>query len=183
LRFAAGLFLAGVVIAAALIVLTGGGGTATPKKPPPPTPLPKLSVQFNDRALGVTGLATRHWVIGGKGPFLHLVSTDHKAIIAIGTPGAARTAHGALHVAIATIRGTYRNTTLRQAPGSLLGGRPAYTVVMYATNRRGVRLRILLATAAGRKLAYVMQAFTASDTPVNILVEAQEIISTLRFEN
>ncbi|MGI8801745.1 MAG: hypothetical protein ACR2KV_06170 [Solirubrobacteraceae bacterium] len=181
LRFAAGLFAAGVLIAGVVLLLTGGS-SQTPAKPPP-VKLPKLSEAFNDRLLGVTGLSTRNWVIGGLGPFLHLESTDHTAIIAIGAPGAARTAHGALHVAIATVRHSYKNVTLKQARGSSLGGRPAYSVVMYGTNARGVHLRILIATAVGRKLAYVMQVFTATKAPLTVLEEAQEIIATLRFNN
>jgi hypothetical protein len=173
-----------VLIAAGLVALTsGGGGGARPKPLPPPAKLPKLTQAFNDRSLGVTGLVTRRWVVGGLGPFLHLVSVDHKAVIAIGAPGAARTAHGALHTAIAAIRRAYKKTTLNQALGSSLGGRPARSVVMYGTNNRGARLRILIATAEGSKLAYVMQVFTQSDAPLRDLEEAQQIIATLRFNN
>lgn len=183
-RFAAGLFAAGVLITAGLLALTSGGGSPAkpPFRPPPPAKLPKLSEQFYDRSLGITGLATRRWVVGGLGPFLHLVSTDRKAVIAIGSPGPARTAHGALHVGIAAIRRAYRNVTLNQAAGSTLGGRPARSVVMYGTNAGGTRLRILLATAEGRRLAYVMQVFTASNAPLRVLEEAQQIITTLRFK-
>jgi hypothetical protein len=182
LRFAAGLFVAGVLIAAAVVALTSGGSSPT-KQPPVRVKLPALTEKFTDRALGVTGLATRRWVIGGVGPILHLTSIDRKALIAIGSPGAARTAHGALHVAIATIRNTYRKVTLKQAPGSTLAGRPAFSVVMYGTNVRGARIRILVATAEGVRLAYVMQAFTAVNAPLRDLEEAQQIIATLRFSN
>jgi hypothetical protein len=181
LGFAAGLFVAGVLIAGGVVALTSGGGTAS--KPPPPAKLPTLTQRFNDKSLGVTGLITRRWVVGGIGPILHLVSVDRKAVIAIGAPGAARTAHGALHAAIATIRKVYKQVTLNQALGSTLGGRPARSVVMYGTNPRGARLRILVATAEGRKLAYVMQVFTASNAPLRTLEEAQQIIATLRFNN
>jgi hypothetical protein len=171
-----------VVIAGAILLLTGGGGGSSPPKPAVPlAKLPALTERFTDRSLGVTGLATRRWVVGGVGPILHLTSVDHQALIAIGAPGAARTAHGALHAAIATIRGTYRKVTLKQAPGSRLGGRPAYSVVMYGTNVRGVRVRILVATAAGARLAYVMEAFAAIKAPLRDLEEAQEIIASLRF--
>jgi len=185
LRFGAGLFAAGVVIAAALIALTGGGTTPRRRLPPPPPPakLAKLTEAFNDRSLGVTGLTTRRWVVGGRGPILHLVSNDRRAIIVVGAPGRASTAHAALHVAIDVIRKAYRNVTLAQATGSTLGGRPARSVVMHGTDHRGARLRILVATAAGRKLAYVMQVFTASNARLRILEEAQQIIATLRFNN
>lgn len=181
MRFAAGLFVAGVVITAALIALTGGGGSKPGTPTRPVAKLPTLTEQFNDRLLGVTGLATREWVVGGVGPLLHITSIDRKAVIAITAPGAARTAHGALHVAIAAVRKAYKHVTLKQAPGSTLGGRPARSVVMYGNNFRGTRIRILLATAAGTKLAYVVQVFTAPDTPLRILEESQQIIATLRF--
>jgi hypothetical protein len=181
LRFAAGLFVAGVAITAALIALTSGGGGAPKPKVPVLAKLPTLSEQFNDRLLGVTGLATREWVVGGYGPTLHITSTNRKAVIAIGAPGAARTAHAALHVGIAAIRKAYKHVTLKQAPGSILGGRPARSVVMYGNNFHNVRVRILLATATGTKLAYVVQVFTALDTPLRTLEESQQILATLRF--
>jgi hypothetical protein len=180
LRFAAGLFTAGVLITAALLALTSGGGTAT-KPLPPPAKLPKLTEAFSDRALGVTGVATRSWVVGGLGPILHLISVDRRAIIAIDAPGSPRIAHGALHAAIGAIRSGFKNVTLKQAPGSTLGGRPAISVVMYGTNRFGVRVRILVASATGRKVTYVMQVSTASNATLRDLEEAQQIISTLRF--
>ncbi len=186
LRFAEGLFAAGVLVTALIIILTASGPTSAPPKPkplPPPAKLPRLTERFQDRLLGVTGLATRHWVVGGVGPILHLVSSDHKAAIVIGAPGATRTADAALHVAISVIRQAYSHVTLKQAIGSVLGGRPARSVVMYGTNKAGAQLRILLATAKGRKLAYVMQAFTARNASLRVLEESQQIIATLRFQN
>ncbi len=179
LSFGAGLFAAGVIIAGILIVLPSGG--SAPRPGPPLAKLPKLTEKFYDQTLGITGLATTRWVVGGVGPILHLTSIDRRALIAIDSPGAARTTHAALHVAIATIRNTYKNVTLKQATGASLGGRPAVSVVMYATNIRHARIRILLAAAQGQRLAYVMQAITATNAPLRDLEEAQEIISTLRF--
>lgn len=178
LRFAAGLFVAGVLITGAVIALTGGGGKP---KPRPLAKLPTLTAQFNARLLGITGLATREWVVGGYGPTLHLTSTDRKAVIAIGAPGPASRAHAALHVAIAAIRKAYKHVTLKQAPGSQLGGLPAFSVVMYGNNFRKVRIRILIAAVRGRKLTYLVQVFTAPDTPLRILEESQQILATLRF--
>ncbi len=178
--FAAGLFVAGVVIAAGLIVLTGGG-KSKPKVVVAPARLPALTAKFQDRALGITGLATRRWVVGGVGPILHLTSVDRKALIAIDAPGAARTAHGALHTAIATMRKLYKNVTVKQSAISTLGGLPAYVVVMNATSVRGARLQVLVASAQGKKLAYVMEAFTALHAPQIDIQEAREIIATLRF--
>ncbi len=184
LRFAAGLFLAGVLITAVLLIVTGGG-TTVPRRaaPPPPAPLPKLTEQFYDRALGVTGLTTRRWVVGGVGPILHLISVDRKVVIAVDAPGAAQKAHAALHAAIDVIRKLYRNVTLNQALPGPLGGRPSISVVMYGTNAKGTRVRTLVASATGRKLTYVMEVSAPVNAPLVDLEEAQEIIATLRFNN
>jgi hypothetical protein len=179
--FAAGLFVSGVVIAGIVILATGGNDANTPPAAPPPAKLPALTEHFIDRELGVTGFIARDWIVGGKGAILRLGSTDGKAIIAIVAPGAASTAPAALNAALAVIRKAYKHVTVKKALGSSLGGRPAQSVVIYATNAHHAHVRILLATARGRHYAYALQASTASTAPLRLLEEAQETIATLRF--
>jgi hypothetical protein len=181
LPFAAGLFVSGVVIAGVVILVTGGGNTANPPAPPPPAKLPALTERFTDRKLGVTGVVARDWIVGGTGAILRLGSTDGKAIIAIVAPGAASTAQSALTSALDVIRKDYKHVTVKKAAGSSLGGRPAQSVVVYATTAHHVKVRILLASARGRHYAYALQASTARNAPVRLLEEAQETIATLRF--
>jgi hypothetical protein len=181
LPFAAGLFLSGVVIAGVVILLTGGGSPSSTPTPPPPAKLPTLTEHFVDRALGVTGFVAPGWIVGGTGAILRLASTDGKAIIAVVAPGAASTAPSALTTALAVIRKSYKHVTVRKAPGASLGGRPAQSVVVYATNSHGAHVRILLASARGRRYAYALQASTARTAPLHLLEETQETIATLRF--
>jgi len=182
LPFAVGLFVSGVVIAALVILLTGSSGDSHPPPvPPPPAKLPALTQHFVDRELGVTGYVARDWIVGGKGGILRLGSIDGRAIIAVVAPGAASTAPAALTTALAAIRRTYKQVTVRKAFGSSLGGRPAQSVVVYATTLRGVHVRILVASARGRRYAYAVQASTAANAPLRLLEEAQETIATLRF--
>jgi hypothetical protein len=182
--FGIGLFVSGVVIAGIVILLTGGNSpSGSPSVPPAPAPakLPPLTEHFVDRAIGVTGLIAPGWLVGGKGATLRLASVDGRAIIAIVTPGVAATASAALTTALAVVRRVYKHVTVKRAPGSSLGGRPAQSVVVYATNSHGAKVRILLASARGRRLAYALQASTASNASLQLLEEAQETIATLRF--
>jgi len=181
LPFAVGLFVSGVVIAAIVILLTGSSGDSKPPAAPPPAKLPALTERFVDRTLGVTGYVARDWIVGGKGPVLRLGSIDGLAIIAVVAPGAANTAPSALTSALDVIRRTYKHVTVKTAVGSSLGGRPAQSVVVYATTLRGVHVRILVASARGRRYAYALQATTAARAPLRLLEEAQETIATLRF--
>jgi hypothetical protein len=181
LPFAAGLFLSGVVIAGIVILVTGGSSQPRAPAPTPPAKLPAMTERFVDKALGVTGFVAGDWIVGGKGAILRLASTDGRAIIAIVAPGAASTAPAALTTALTAIRKTYKHVTVRKAPGASLGGRPAQSVVVYATTAHGVKVRILLATARGRRYAYAMQASTARKAPLRLLEETQETIATLRF--
>ncbi len=181
LPFAVGLFVSGVVIAAIVILFTGGSGDSNPRTPPPPAKLPPLTQHFVDRELGVTGYVARDWIVGGKRGILRLGSLDGRAIIAIVAPGAANTAADALTSAVAVIRRTYKHVTVKKALGASLGGRPAQSVVVYATSLRGVNVRILVATARGQRYAYALQASTAAKAPLRLLEEAQETIATLRF--
>jgi hypothetical protein len=181
LPFAAGLFVSGVVIAGIVILLTGGGGESKVPTPPPLAKLPALTERFVDKELGVTGYVAPGWIVGGKGAILRLGSTDGKAIIAIVAPGAASTASAALTTTLAAIRKTYKHVSVKKAPGASLGGRPAQSVVIYATTVRGVHVRILLASARGRRYAYALQASTSVRAPLKLLEETQETIATLRF--
>lgn len=181
LPFAVGLFVSGVVIAAIVILLTGGSGGSKPPAPPPPAKLPPLTQHFVDRELGVTGYVAHDWIVGGKRGILRLGSLDGRAIIAIVAPGAANTVKDVLTSALSVIRRTYKHVTLKKALGASLGGRPAQSVVVYATTLRGVHVRILVATARGRRYAYALQASTSATAPLRLLEEAQETIATLRF--
>jgi hypothetical protein len=178
LPFAAGLFVSGVVIAGIVILLTGSSNTPTP---PRPAKLQPLTQHFADKELGVTGYVGRDWIVGGKGAILRLGSTDGKAIIAIVAPGVAATAQAALTGALAAIRKEYKHVTVKRAPGSSLGGRPAQSLVVYATNLRHASVRILLATASGKHYAYALQASTSTGASLRLLEETQETIATLRF--
>lgn len=178
LPFAAGLFVSGVVIAAIVILLTGGSTTPTP---PRPARLQPLTEHFVARELGVTGYVGRDWIVGGKGAILRLGSTDGKAIIAIVAPGVASTARAALTSALAAIRKEYKHVTVKTAPGSSLGGRPAQSLVVYATNFHHASVRILLATARGKHYAYALEASTSTTASLRLLEETQETIATLRF--
>ncbi|HEX3873540.1 MAG TPA: hypothetical protein VHW26_05305 [Solirubrobacteraceae bacterium] len=180
LPFAAGLFVSGVVIAAIVILLTGSSPSNAPVAPPP-AKLPALGQRFTDKALGVTGYVARDWIVGGAHGILRLGSTDGKAIIAVVAPGAASTAKDALTTALGVIRKSYKHVRVKQAPGSSLGGLPAQSVVVYARTAHGVSVRILLASARGRRYAYALQASTAKNAPLRLLEETQETIATLRF--
>ncbi len=86
-----------------------------------------------------------------------------------------------LKPAVDTIRKAYTSVSVKHALGSTLGGVPARSVVLYARNKRGVPIRILVAAAQGRHTAWVLEAFTAQKAPQRALVEAQQIILSLHL--
>jgi hypothetical protein len=86
-----------------------------------------------------------------------------------------------LRSTLASIRKIYHNISLKPGRGTSLGGLPARSAVVYATNQRGIPIRILVAAARGPRLRYVLEAFTAQHAPVHDLVETQQIVIALRL--
>lgn len=165
-------------IVVAVILLTSGGGGSKPKAR---GALPAAPEIYSDPALRITGRLPADWTaLRGPG-FLRLLSNDHRAVVAFAAPAAAPRYRELLPSAVAELRKLYRVTQVKRGSGRTVGGRPASSVVVYATNSAKRRLRILIAAARGRRKAYLLETFTDVDAPARQLVEAQEILLFVRF--
>lgn len=169
---------AALIAAVIAITATGGGGS----KPPPPARLPPLVRTFANVSIGVTGGLPADWsAVRGPG-FVQLSSHDGKAIIEIAAQSiTAGSNPPLLRTALASIRKTYGASTVKHAIGARLGGLPARSVVVYARNRHHVPIRVLVAAALARRLAYVLEAFTSRSATVHDLTESQQIVFDLRL--
>ena len=104
------------------------------------------------------------------------------AVVAITSQqGIAASSQSELNAAVNAIRHRYHSVTVKQAPGSSLGGLPARSVVVYTQNAQHVPLRVLVASAKGPHHAYILEAFNPVKAPVNALVETQQVVLTLRL--
>lgn len=83
--------------------------------------------------------------------------------------------------AVDSVRRAYGNLTVKHGVGTTLGGLHARSVVLYAHNRSGVPIRILVAAALGHRTAWVLEAFSARQASQGDLVEAQQVVIALRL--
>lgn len=164
---------------AAALIATGCGSHA--RKPPPPANLPPLPLAFANPPMGARGPLPGDWsAIKGPG-FIQLRARDGNALIVIASSDKSSSASALVAAEVAKIRRTYTGVTLKRAVGARLGGLPARSQVAYGRNRRRVPLRILVAGASGKRVNYVLEAFTALRVPLHDLVEAQQIVYAMRL--
>lgn len=166
------------IVVAVLLATSGGDGH---KQGNPSARLPKLSGTFAYRSIGVSGSLPHGWTATKtRGSLIRLTSADRTAVVAIGADSATSD-QAVLDAALATARKTYRPQTVRHLPAAKLAGLPARDVLLLGRSQRGVPIRVLLASAHGRKLTYLLEVFTAQRSPARRLVEAQQILLALRL--
>jgi hypothetical protein len=169
-----------VLILIIVVITTNGHGT--PKIAPPPAALPPLVQTFANRAMGATGRLPRGWTAVRAAGLLRLANRPGSAVIVIASVAARpNNPPPLLATSLASIRKSYGPVMVEHGNGTTLGGLPARSIVLFTRNKRGVPLRILLAAAQGKRLAYVLEAFTARSASVRDLTETQEAVSGLRL--
>lgn len=101
--------------------------------------------------------------------------------ITISVPGR-RGAHARiLRASVRTLRSRYRAVRVRARQRRRLGRLPAEVRVLSARSARGTALRILVATARGRRGTYLLHVFSAEQAPAARLVEGQRVLRSLRL--
>ena len=117
-----------------------------------------------------------------EGGAVALLRQDGGVVIAISTPGPAEDAAEIQREALAAIESQYRKVETTGRTRDLeLGGRRAISATLVATHpKKKKELRILISTAKGRKMAYLVEV-VAADLNQG-LVEAQAVLSGLRLK-
>ena len=161
-------------IVAVVIIATSGGSSRKPL-------LPNLVGSYKNANVGIRVHLPKGWTTDNVRGVLRFRSPDSSAVIALAAFPRPSATGELLLSALRTVLGEYTNTTVKRGPGTKLAGLPARSTVIYGRNRHGTLIRILLAGAKGRSHAYLLDVFTARNTPGNELVQAQEIISTLEL--
>ncbi len=171
-----------MVILAIILITAGGSGRPTARALPPPAKLPPLVQSFASSAIGVTGQLPMGWTaVRGPG-FVRLASRDHTSQIAlVSQPSVPGKKLPLLRSALASIHKAYGAIKVKHGRGTTLGGLPARSVVLYTRNKAGIPIRVLVAAAQGKHLAYILEAFNAQRAPLRDLVETQQIVIALRL--
>ena len=168
-----------MAIPVTLAVRSGNGDGSSIPTPQPPA---IGGLEF-DRTVGVELRLPEGWSREREESFVVFRSDDQHVLVSISVPGPAGDAGEIHEQAIDTIEQTHDAVEIvERANGQRLGGRPAQTAVVAARNRENQNeLRILIATAKGEDLAYLVQVFAAAPNSGQALAEAQALLNDLRL--
>ncbi|MGI8429796.1 MAG: hypothetical protein ACR2OB_10930 [Solirubrobacteraceae bacterium] len=179
--FALGVAIPVVIIVVIVLFTTGGSGSQAKKRPPRPAKLPPLSQAYTSSSIGVVGLLPADWTARRGSGFVRLGSRDGGALIVIAAESNHSGTHALLLAALKTLTKHRPEIKLKLGRGTKLGGLPANSRVIYTRDARGTPIRILVAGARGKHLGYVVEAITLRNASVHDLVEAQQVVLTLRL--
>ncbi len=142
--------------------------------------LPRVGRVVENRAIGARIRMPKGWKVRRGGRMIILRSPESSTIMSISGPPGARNSRNVLGTAVAAIRQQYRGVTARRLAGKV-SGLPTVSRVVSATNKRGVRLNILVAAPQGRARAWLVEVFSGPGARAKRLPEAQAALGTLRL--
>lgn len=132
------------------------------------------------RAIGARIRKPKGWKVRRVGRAITLRSPDSTTLMSISQPPGGVQNREVLRSAVAVIGQGYRRVKARRLPGKV-AGLPTVSRVVSATNRKGVRLNILVAASQGRGRAWLVQVFSGPGARAKRLPEAQVALGTLRL--
>ena len=177
----------GLLVAIPVTILVSGGGDA----PAPSAPLEEIKVKAPDvgpkkveKSMGVELRVPRGWSREHKDEVLELQSKDGAARVAISAPGPAADAQTLHAQVVEGLRSSYRDFEVQKRIGKTkVGGLRGEATVAAGTVRSkqgSVRQSVVVTTAEGEELAYLVVVFTGGQTNDEVL-EAQALVNNLRF--
>jgi hypothetical protein len=169
----------GLVVAIPVTITVRGGdsGDDTPDAPE----LPEVQPLEFDRDVGVELRLPKGWKRTRENGSVTLTSRDRSTLIGISTPGPAEDVTPIHNAAIDAIKSKYRAVeVVTRSENKRLGGRPAAVAAISARHpKRNAPLRILVATAKGENLAYLVEVVASGTSGI---VEAQVLLNNLALE-
>jgi hypothetical protein len=167
-----------IAIPITLLIRGGGGDSAGPAT----RTAPPLGPPVRDRGLAVRYRVPKGWKESRQASAIRLLSGDRTAQLVIAAPASAAASEEVLDDALAAIRSGYEDVEIASGSGRKVGGLRAKGAVISARNRRGARLRILVAVARGKKRTHLVELFlAASDSGPQRVRQAQFAVDSLRF--
>ena len=142
--------------------------------------IPRAGRVVVDRGLGVRIRKPRGWEEAREGRGITLRSPDATTIMSISQPAGGVSNRDVLRSAMGVIEQGYRRVSVRTLRAKL-AGLPSVNRVVSATNRKGVRVNILVAAPPGSRRAWLVQVFSGPGARAKRLPEAQVALNTLRL--
>lgn len=174
--------LVNVVVIVGVLLLKGtdeGADAGGPKRLAPQRVPQAGRVVVND-TIGASIRAPIGWGVEGRDRAIVLRSPDSTTIMSIAEPPGGGSSGELLGSAVGAVQQRYRDVTARPLHGQV-AGLPTVSRVLSATNRRGVRLNVLVSSPQGRGRAWLVQVFSGPGARARRLPEAQVALGTLRL--
>jgi hypothetical protein len=168
LRMTAAAFAAAAIALGVLLGLSLAGNTAG-------------STFFAVPSAGIRGTLPSTWTTSSRAGGIALVSADRSAVVEIAAPAPAAAANALLNSTIAAIDREYTGARLISTAMKSVAGLRGTVATLLARTRSGGTVHILLDTAAGRRVAYIVEVFTTTGAPTSTIVAAQEILDSLEL--
>ena len=176
------LLIAAFVVVNIIVVLVVVRVTGDDDKDEGDSPNPNTGRVVRNAAIGAELRRPKGWKVKSKGRAITMRSPDSSTIMSISHPPGAKNGPRVVRTAVAAIRAQYRGVSTRRFRGKV-AGLPTTSRVVTATNRRRVRLNILVAAPQGRTRAWLVQVFSAPGARNRRLGEAQASLGTLRLRS
>ena len=186
-RLVALLLIAAIGVAVAALAfdvelpLVGGEGAQEQEELSKPPALTEATTVKED---GLTVGWPEDWSQSRERASLRLQSPDRAVAISVSAPAIVKAARGrriVLNDALKAIRRNYTRVRVTRGRPGRLDGYPTAQAVVSARNRNRVPVRILVIVAWRKRLAYLVEVFSAENAPGRRLVEAQTILSSVRL--
>lgn len=179
--------IVGLVIAIPItIFVSGNSGTPAPSAPPEAIEVkaPDVGPKKVEQSIGVELRVPAGWSREQKQDVLELQSRDGTARVAISAPGPAADADRLHAQVLDGLRSSYGNFEVaKRIEKAKLGGlRGEATVAtgMLKSRQGKAQQRMVVTTAEGKDLAYLVVVFSGAETSRSVL-EAQALVNNLRF--
>jgi hypothetical protein len=178
-----GLALIAVAFLGAMLVLLEDDDDREPREPAQEAtgqPLPEPGESLDAAASGISAKWPSDWTKLEKGGVLAFRSPDKTVLVGISAPGDAADAGELRKGAIASAADAYKDPVVRPGKGSTIGGLEASGATIRGEGSGGGRVT-LVAVAAGRQKAYLLEVVSADNAPPQRVVEAQQILNSLQL--
>ncbi|MGH2984907.1 MAG: hypothetical protein ACRDK5_11775 [Solirubrobacterales bacterium] len=175
-----GLAVIALAVVGSLSLLADDGGNQSPVEEGVDEEQSELGESLDDANSGISVNWPSDWNKLEKGGVFGFQSPDKMVLVAISAPADAAAADQLRKDAIASTAAEYQNPLARPGKGRSIGGLRSEGAAISGKGASG-QSATLVAVAAGKRKAYLLEVYTAADAPSERLVDAQLIVNSLQL--
>jgi hypothetical protein len=141
----------------------------------------RLQGEVHLRDLGVSARVPNTWSGSRDHSTIRLRSGDRTTELAVTASAPAGRERSVLRSQLGAIRSGYRDASVKEGSGRMVGSLAAKGAVVSMRTRSGTAVRVLVAVASGDRHTYVVEVFSAANAPPERLIQAQLALRSLEL--